>query len=380
MGARWQTNCGRIQASLGERSVTVVKLFIFSLILTMSVCAPAMDAQANSAIQLPTDDSVHIWLQNYRVPVVAIGIIEGGKPKATKVYGNLGENVPAPANTIFQVASLTKCIATMTALRLVATGQWRLDEPLYKYWIDPDLEGDIRYKLITTRLVLTHRTGLPNYRFNTPTRKLTIDFIPGSRFQYSGEGYEYLREALEHKFHRTLSQLAAEILFEPLGMKDTRFTWDKGMDEAIFAAPTDANGRSMGVYKRPKANAADGLMTTISDYTKFGAYVLSGAGLPIDLYRQMTTVYVHYDALPAHRSMGEGLGWAVLGNLPNGEYSLFHEGSDDGAKTLIFLLPESKRGIVVFTNGENGFKVIAAIMRSSLEFGDRLPSWMPDLQ
>jgi CubicO group peptidase (beta-lactamase class C family) len=56
--------------------------------------------------------------------------------------------------------------------------------------------------------------------------KLSFLFEPGTKYSYS-EGFEYLRKALENKFHKTLQQLADELIFEPLEMNDTRYVWDK---------------------------------------------------------------------------------------------------------------------------------------------------------
>jgi hypothetical protein len=61
-----------------------------------------------------------------------------------------------------------------------------------------------------------------------------------------------------------------------------------------------------------------------------------------------------------------GLGWQVVRNLPGNEFVLAHGGSDDGVRTDIILLPASGRGIIVFTNGDNGSSVINNIMKSSL--------------
>jgi CubicO group peptidase (beta-lactamase class C family) len=63
-----------------------------------------------------------------------------------------------------------------------------LDTPLYKYLSHSDIEDDARYKLITARIVLCHKTRFPNWRTNY-TGKLKIEFTPGTIFSYSGEGY-----------------------------------------------------------------------------------------------------------------------------------------------------------------------------------------------
>jgi CubicO group peptidase (beta-lactamase class C family) len=347
---------------------------------TSAQSGSATAEQANAVIRFDYQDQITEWLAANHVPAVGIGIIERGAIKEVKVFGELRPHVQAPLNALFNVASLTKPVTALTVLKLVSDGQWRLDEPISKYWIDPDVKDDPRYERLTTRIILSHQTGFVNWRSLTPSHELTFAFEPGTRFGYSGEGYEYLRRAVERKFGETLQQLADSLLFKPLGMKHTRYGWDDQMDGSRFAEPHDENGTivsktvSEGVpgdmKKRKGISAADWLVTTVSDYTRFGVYVLRGGGLSKGLYRDMATPQVAMRADVAKEVDGMGLGWEVIQNLPHGEYALTHDGSDVGAKTLIMLLPKSRRGIVVFTNGENGRTVISNILKASFSDGD----------
>jgi CubicO group peptidase (beta-lactamase class C family) len=119
-----------------------------------------------------------------------------------------------------------------------------LDEPLDRYWIDPDIKSDARHKKITTRLILSHQTGFANWRRLNKSNKLEFAFEPGTKYQYSGEGFEYLREALERKFKKSLDELADELIFTSLDMADTRFFWDDKMNESRFAVGYEANGNA----------------------------------------------------------------------------------------------------------------------------------------
>ncbi|HKO58976.1 MAG TPA: serine hydrolase domain-containing protein [Thermoanaerobaculia bacterium] len=303
-------------------------------------------------------------LAEAKVPAVGIGIIRDGKLREVRVYGELQKGVPAPYDTIWNVASLTKPVVTMLTLKLVAEGKWQLDEPLAKYWIDPDLAADPRARLLTTRHVLTHTTGFPNWRWNDASKKLNFHADPGTKFGYSGEGFEYLRKALEKKFGKSLSELSKANIFDPLGMRDTQHAWDARTDESRFARWHDAEGRNAYTDHRiTRANGADNLLTTIEDYGRFGAWIVSGAGLPPALFEDM---------VKPQPSMG--LGWEVHSGFPNGEYALIHSGSDEGVKTVIILLPKSKQGLVVFTNGDNGFNVIGPVVVESLALGKEIMS------
>jgi CubicO group peptidase (beta-lactamase class C family) len=337
---------------------------LFTLMLGMCL-NNTLQAQKLPTITECPADSIKGWLKTNKVPAVAIGIIENGKIKSIKVYGETKKGVPARVNTLWNVASLTKPVTALTVLALVNKGEWDLDEPVSKYWIDPDIKDNPWTAKLTTRILLRHSSGFPNWRGNNADKKLNFRFEPGTQMGYSGEGYEYIRRALESKFGKSLQQLANEELFAPLGLKDTRYGWSDTLDPARFAEPHDSNGIR---YEYPKVKtviAADWLITSISDYCKLGLYVINGAGLSPDLYRDMATVHTPFDTTAASKYNGMGLGWQVATNLPNGEYVLTHSGSDDGVKTVIILFPKSKRGIVIFTNGENGDKVKSAILKAS---------------
>ena len=125
-------------------------------------------------------------------------MIDKGKVYKTKVYGSINGK-DAPNNTLFNIASITKVVFGTTVLKLVNNGDWNLDEPLFKYYTDDDVKDDPRHKLLTSRHILSQQSGFVNWRWNHPTNKLTFDFDPGSTFNYSGEGMEYLRKAIESK-------------------------------------------------------------------------------------------------------------------------------------------------------------------------------------
>lgn len=156
------------------------------------------------------DSAIENWLKESNIKTLGLGIIENGKLKQVKVFGEISEGDTAPYNTIFNVASLTKPITAMTTLRLISLGKWNLDEPIYNYFTDPDIANDPRNKKLTTRIILSHQTGFPNWRGETENKKLQFLCEPGTKYGYSGEGFEYLRKALENKFKKPLQQLAGK--------------------------------------------------------------------------------------------------------------------------------------------------------------------------
>jgi CubicO group peptidase (beta-lactamase class C family) len=301
------------------------------------------------------------WLAKKQIPALGIGYIEDGKVKQVTVYGKGIDGNPHPDNMLFNVASLTKPVTAMVALQLVNEGKWTLDEPISKYWTDPDVAGDARSKKLTIRHILSHRSGFANWRRTNDGKKLVFEFEPGTKYQYSGEGFEYLRKAIENVTGKTLVKVADELIFRPLGMKDTRFYWDKTVDEARFARWHKADGTLYATYKNTTANGADDLLTTVADYSKFVVYVMNGAGLKKELYEQMTGEQVRITPRKYF-----GLGWWVDEDVRPGEDALVHGGDDKGVHTMAFVLPKAKQGLVIFTNCDNGTDAYVAVLQHYL--------------
>lgn len=333
----------------------------------------SLQAQINSKVILGFEKKIPTWITENNVPAVGIGIIEDGEIKYIKVFGELKKGVSAPDNAIFNIASMTKPVITMLTLKLVEAGQWNLDEPLYHYWTDPDVANATFLKELTTRHVLTHQSGFLNWRWQSPDKKLAFQFEPGTNYQYSGEGFVYLGHALEKKFNKSLADLSDSVLFKPLGMKDSRLYWDKNMDESRFAYWHDSKGNILetSTPKNRGVNAAGSMLTTIEDFCKFTINVINGAGLSTTIYDDMVHPYVR---ISEHHS--RGLGWEVIKDLPDGEYALEHGGSDQGVQTFTVILPESKRGVVVLTNGDNGMLIYNQIIKESLDVGENIFKYM----
>jgi hypothetical protein len=99
--------------------------------------------------------------------------------------------------------------------------------------------------------------------------------------------------------------------------------------------------------------------------------VLKEAGLSQALFNKMISPQV---AVSKH--VDYGLGWLVVKDLLQNEYALVHSGADMGIRAIIILLPNSKRGIILMTNGDNGHKVMQQIGNESLDIGKQLISYL----
>ena len=313
------------------------------------------------------DSEIEKWLKENKVPTLGIGVIKDRKLQQIKVFGEIKKGVTAPYNTIFNVASLTKPITAIVALKLVSLGQWNLDEPIYKYWIDPDVSKDKYSKILTTRHILSHQTGFSNWRGNNEDGKLHFEFSPGTKYQYSGEGFEYLRKALEVKFHKSINQLASELIFVPLQMTETKYFWDDKTDSSRFAIGYDAKGVAYKIEKNKTANGADNLLTTVEDYGKFLVSLMEREGLTEQVFNEMVA---HQVATKKCKYFGLGF---ELYDFEKGEYAISHGGSDEGCQTIVFILPKTKQGLIIFTNVDDGYKVYEKLLKHYLgEYGNKI--------
>lgn len=295
------------------------------------------------------DKDIEKLLKKHKIPSIAIGLIKNGSLQQIRTFGNKKSGQPISNNSIYKVASLTKPITAFVVLKLIDEGSWILDENVSKYYIDEDIKHSKYLNKLTTRHILSHQSGFPNWRYLTDDKKLSFQFEPGTKWQYSGEGFEYLRKAIEKKFKRPFEKIAKEKLFNPLGMNNTYYYWTDKIDEKQYAVEHDENGKLINYEKYTYANASANLLTTAEDYSKFLVYVLNGAGLSEKKYSEFLKVQAH-----EKEGIDWSLGMQMLTNLPNNETVFMHTGGDYGTKTITLILKNSKDGLVLFSNSENG--------------------------
>ena len=287
-----------------------IKSFFIVILIDLIIVTGVVFAQDNITTKSFQEELEELMLEK-NVPALGVGIIEDGVLRQVKVYGELSIDTPAPYNAIFNVASLSKPITTLLILQLVSSGDWDLDEPLYHYWVDPDVEDDPMHKKLTTRHVLTHQTGFDNWRRMNESKKLTFNFEPGTQVKYSGEGFEYLRHAIENKFEQTIDALVRSVVFIPFGMDDSRLLWDEEFHVSRYAEEHNQDGEPYRLLKRTEnACASDDVLTTVEDYCLFGVHAMNGSGLSKEIHDDM----LRLQAI-TKTNEGFGLGWYIKNKL-----------------------------------------------------------------
>ena len=332
------------------------------------------------------DATVTRLMQAAEVPGVGIAIFNDHKIAYLKAYGvrDKEKNLPLTPDSVMTAASLTKSAFATMVMELVEKGVLDLDKPVYQYLPKPlpeysfyrDLAGDERYKLITLRMCLDHTTGFPNLRAFTDDHKLNINFTPGARFAYSGEGILLAQFVVETVTKKPVNDLMREYLFTPDGMTRSSMVWEERF-ESDYANGYDEYGRSLGPERRKTADAAGGMQTTLHDYANFLQAILQGSNPDKKTREQMLTPQIAFfekhefpslntETTDANRGikLSYGLGWGLY-FTPYGR-AFFKEGHDVGWRHYAVCFDKSGMGILIMTNSANGEGIYKELLETLL--------------
>ena len=323
----------------------------------------------------------------YRTPGVSVAVINEGKVEWARGYGLLRVNGQerVTTSTMFQAASISKTLTALAVLQLVEKHQLDLDEDVnvkLTGWKVP--ENDlIKNERPTLRRVLSHTagfnvSGLPGYSADQPlpslrqilngekpanTPPIRIDTIPGSRFTYSGGGYEVLQQLLTDVTKKSYVELMEPIL-KKLGMTHSTFKAPSLSDPDVAAGHLPNGVEIEGGWRLHSELAAAGLWSTPTDLAQLvieiqksnegkSNWILSKGMTKMMLSPQIENV---------------GLGVFVDGEGPSARFDF--SGSNVGYKSYAVGYLQSGRGAVVMTNSENGAQLALEILRSiSAEYG-----------
>lgn len=198
---------------------------LLAAVLALRLAGQALPAQTGSVKRVDgssitaaeIDATVTRLMKAGEVTGAGITIFNGGKVAYSKAYGyrDTENKLPLTANSVLTAASFTKVAFGYLVMQLVEQHTLELDRPIDGYLAKPlpeypayqDLASDPRYKKITVRMLLSHTAGFPNFRTLNPDRKLNINFEPGTKFAYSGEGILLLQFLVETVTKRPLQDL-----------------------------------------------------------------------------------------------------------------------------------------------------------------------------
>lgn len=331
-----------------------MKKYTVCIVMIIALASQSLSAQIKtvkgkeiSAQEI--DTFIKNQMDSLQIPALSIAIIKDNKIVYSKAAGTKNtQQEPVEKNTIFEAASMTKPMFAYTVLQLVKKNVLSLDTPLYTYYPYPDIAYDDRYKLITARMVLDHTTGFPNWRENN---KLAIHFTPGTKFDYSGEGYEYLALVIEHITGKKIDALMQQYTFKPLSIKNSYLTYNEYVGQHLADGIKGEHDRGKNdPYLQPHVPYS--LYTEPTEYAKFVIELIKESHKPNSIFQSMATsqIEIHEEDMDPKVKMNMGLG-IFIEKTPYG-LKYFHGGSNGNCYNSLFqFYKDSKIGFVYFMAG-----------------------------
>jgi serine beta-lactamase-like protein LACTB len=346
-----------------------------ALALLLLAVGPPAAAQTTSQQALAINSLVASYVSDHHVPGLSVAVIDRGHVILTQGYGlaDVENSVPATADTVYRIASISKSITATAAMKLVEGGKLELDAPIQKYC--PDFPK--KPWPITARELLSHQSGIRDYRNDEETintrhytsikEALTqfandpLEFEPGTKMQYTSYGYILLGCVIEGASGTSYDRYMHQAIFEPAQMPATR------LDDVFAIIPHRARGYRVSasgelqnsvfvdVSNKPPGS---GINSSARDMGNFVAALYSARLVSNAVLDQMLTPATTRDKKPTIY----GLGFFRGG--PLGKYHELqeagHGGDQQGVSSVLYLLPERQFGVVILSNleGQTSLDVI----------------------
>lgn len=361
---------------------------VLLLSLLASVCGRAQE-QAPPAYQSQVEAAISKFMAANSVPGLSVAVVERGSYIWSAGFGmaDVENSVPATAHTLFRLASISKTLSAVGAMRLWQDGKLDLDVPVQKYCPTFPDKGTP----ITTRELLGHLAGIRHYRSDSPddaevyNTKHFDDGIqgglqffendalvskPGTHFHYSTQGYTVVGCAVEGASGEKYVDYMREKVFSLADMSETV------VDNRYSLIPhrtrfyqKDKSGKVENAdfldssYKIP----GGGWLSSAADMAKFESAVLH------DRLVKRSTLDLMWTALkPSDGSEDSyGLGWGIA--TENGVRYVGHSGGQQGTSTDFLIAPEQQAGVVVLINMEDvpAHDLAKELLKIVLQDGER---------
>jgi beta-glucosidase-like glycosyl hydrolase/CubicO group peptidase (beta-lactamase class C family) len=337
----------------------------------------SMDTRGEARLQ-PAFDVIEKAIADKAFPGATLAVGYRGRV-SVHAFGKLSYDAKSAStnlNTMYDIASLTKVVATTTLVAKLAEGDFAapldLDARVERYlpeWASGP-QPEWRHK-VTVRHLLTHTSGLPAFKEYWRTSKGKADTLarifaepleyePGTKEIYSDLGIILMAEIVERLAGRTLDDLARTFIFSPLGMKDTMYRPPKKLWPSIAPTEIDNNLRHRMVQGEVHDENAfaiggvsghAGVFSTAPDLAAFCQMLLNGG--VYSHQRILRRATISQFTAPQQLSGGtRTLGWAVpTGGGSSGHYFSTHSFGHTGfTGTSIWIDPDRQLFVVLLTN------------------------------
>jgi CubicO group peptidase (beta-lactamase class C family) len=373
-----------------KADILAVLLFCYATLLSLSVSAktPTKDyEQLLSVLTSPDGQKMDYgeFIQRVKIPSISFAVVDNYEVVYSHAsgYKDMQNKDNVDKHTAYSTASISKPVTATIVAMLAEQGKLSLDAPVSQYlkrWQMPTSPFTENHP-ITVRELLTHTAGtsqsgfadfflgddIPTLveslngvklpRYNTP---ISIEFAPGTNWNYSGGGYVIVQVAIEDLTGKTLQQLAEEMLFTPLGMNNTTMYQNghtKFLKNIAKAHNSDLTLNGDGILVCPQI-APSGMWSTPEDMAKFVIEyqkALSGEKTKvISSWVANETTRVH----TIENVDGWAAGWMRLEARANIDW-FSHGGSNTGMGGHIMGSMTGGKGIMLFSNASTPQRVPA---------------------
>ena len=333
-------------------------------------------APSKTTVQFKTLDAViEDAIEQKQCPGAVLVVGHGGKAVYRKAYGMRSLEPAREAmtlDTIFDVASLTKVVATTpSVLRMLELGQIRLNDTVASYLPEFAQNGK---QDVTIRQLLTHYSGLPgdlNLKIEWSGKDTAMQMAfaeqlitpPGAMFRYSDINFETLGFLLEKISGMPLDKYADAFVFQPLGMRETRFLPPPSWRRRIAPTEYDENHQMLrGIVHDPSARRMGGvaghagLFSTAADLSKYAQALIDAINLKPQrkpFLKSLTLIKATRPEQPPEATSLRGLGWDIDSAFSSnrGEFlPLGSFGHTGFTGTSIWIDPFTNTYVILLTN------------------------------
>lgn len=325
------------------------------------------------------DAYVQRVMKEWKVPGAAIAIVKDGKVILSKGYGfrDVKNNLPVTEQTLFPIASITKSFTVATLATLSTEGKLDWDKPVREYLPDFRLYDEVLTAHVTTRDLVTHRTGLPRhdatwYHASLPREDLysRLRYLEPSRdlrqeFQYNNLMFMTAGYLAGKLTGGTWEEAVQQRIFNPLGMRSSNFdlgasiqsskdvahAYRKDDSEAVHEVPAYTGDKALGPAGAMVSNLAD-MTQYLLMYLNRGAHGEQQIISPSDVHAMISPQTIipsaELDPELGYRHYGMGLFVTTY----RGHKFVHHGGNLDGFSLLLSFLPDDHLGSVILLNME----------------------------
>jgi CubicO group peptidase (beta-lactamase class C family) len=342
--------------------------------------SPQSDARVESIAALVTAK-----MAEYKVPGVGLGIVKNGQ-LTVRGFGvtSLDDPQPITPETIFTIASISKTFTGTAVMKLIEQGKAELKAPIQKYLPDFRVQDDAVTREVAFWHLLTHTPGwegqlssvdrgdetLANF-VATTVKDLPQLAAPGTVWSYNNAGFSVAGRVIEVITGGSIHNALRDLVFVPLGLTRTFTRLQDAATYRLSLGHSERGGRTVVTrpYQSSSGVTAGGVMTTISDLTKYAQFHLGDGTAPDGkpflsraLLDQMKTAQVKKNS--TNDEMGAGWHLRPVGGL----LTAAHGGTLNNHCLHIQLVPSRNLAFVILTNHVEGWKLVqdveAAILKT----------------